>query len=165
MKIEQLTTIEWPRYRRLRLRALQDSPEAFCTSHETEAHWDPEQWQRRLTGTYTTFVAVLDGRDCGLVTVAALRGQPQDAGLFGMWVAAEARGYGAARALVAAAVEWARAGCYNQLFLDVIDDNGPAITLYARCGFVPTGQVGRLAPPRDHITEHQRVLPLHGSSA
>lgn len=144
------------------MRALQDNPEAFCTSYETEANWDADQWQRRLIGSYATFVAVLEGRDCGLVTAAELRGQPQDAGLFGMWVSAEARGHGAGRALVSAAVEWARAGGYKQLFLDVIDGNSPAITLYARCGFEPTGQVGRLPHPRDYVTEHQRVLTLRG---
>ncbi|MCJ8333635.1 MAG: GNAT family N-acetyltransferase [Epibacterium sp.] len=164
MKIEQLAAADWSRYRSLRLRALQDNPEAFCTSYETEATWDADQWQRRLTGSSATFVAVLEGRDCGLVTAAALRGQPQDAGLFGMWVAAEARGHGAGGALVSAAIKWAGAGRYNQLFLDVVDDNSPAITLYARYGFEPTGQVGRLPAPRTHVTEHQRVLTLRASS-
>jgi hypothetical protein len=28
-------------------------------------------------------------------------------------------------------------------------------------GFTPSGETGTLPAPRDHITEHERVLPLH----
>lgn len=44
--------------------------------------------------------------------------------------------------------------------LDVRDTNEPAIRLYARMGFVPTGTVSAFRPPRAHVTEHERMLEL-----
>jgi ribosomal protein S18 acetylase RimI-like enzyme len=48
----------------------------------------------------------------------------------------------------------------KRLFLDVVETNTPAIALYARKGFVPTGEAGTLPPPRDHIREIQLVMML-----
>jgi hypothetical protein len=44
--------------------------------------------------------------------------------------------------------------------LDVGDANLPARRLYERMGFTPTGVVGTMPPPRDHIAEHELVLAL-----
>ena len=164
-QIEVLTAQDWGRYKALRLRALLDAPDAFGTAYADEKDWDAAQWQRRLTGVYVTFAAVRGGQDLGLATGAELRHQTENAGLFGMWVASEARGQGAGDGLVQAVIGWAEARGYQRLFLDVADENTPAIQLYARCGFQPTGQVGTLPPPRDHIAEHERVLDLTGADA
>ncbi len=77
-----------------------------------------------------------------------------------MWVAPEARGAGVGLALAQAVTEWARGAGFATLRLDVADANEPAVRLYARAGFAPTGAVGALPPPRAHITEHERALDL-----
>jgi hypothetical protein len=46
------------------------------------------------------------------------------------------------------------------MLLEVANENGAAIGLYARTGFAPNGATGSLPPPRDHILEHQRELTL-----
>jgi len=77
-----------------------------------------------------------------------------------MWVAPEARGKSIGAALIAAVVDWARRQGFDRLLLDVADDNIPAISLYARKGFEPTGAVSSLPAPREHIVEHERALKL-----
>ena len=72
----------------------------------------------------------------------------RDAGLLiSMWVAPEARRQGIGAALVDAVAHWARTRVLKRLFLDVVETNTPAIALYARKGFVPTGEAGTLLPP------------------
>lgn len=57
----------------------------------------------------------------------------------GLMVAASARRRGVGRALLAAAVEWARAAGVRKLELHVFPHNAPAIALYESFGFVQEG--------------------------
>lgn len=77
-----------------------------------------------------------------------------------MWVAPGYRGRGVGHALVAAVAAWARSAGHRRLRLEVADHNAQAVRLYERAGFIATGAHGRLPPPRDHITEHERALVL-----
>ncbi len=77
-----------------------------------------------------------------------------------MWVAPEERGKGVGRALVDAVIVWARANGFARLRLEVVDDNAPAVALYARKGFARTGPSVPCAPPRAHLREHERILEL-----
>lgn len=158
--IHRLTPPEWERYRSIRLRALSDTPDAFSSTFASETGFAPDRWQTRLSGKAANFVAVSDEQDAGLITGAPLRNDPIRAGLFSMWVAPEARGTGLGDALVQAVIDWARAEHFQALVLDVADDNQPAIRLYARAGFQPTGKTGSLPAPRAHIREHQCALIL-----
>ena len=106
-----------------------------------------------------TFVSVSDaGEDTGVVVVAPY---DNEAGLFAMWVCPGSRKFGIGAHLVTEAVGWARKREYSRILLDVADDNTAAIALYESHGFKPTGATGTLAPPREHITEHQRSLRLN----
>ena len=77
-----------------------------------------------------------------------------------MWVAPTGRGTGASEKLIGAVLIWARQSGFTRMELDVADDNAPAIALYERCNFLPTGETGRLSPPRSHVLEHRRALRL-----
>jgi ribosomal protein S18 acetylase RimI-like enzyme len=121
-------------------------------------------WQRQVAE-LPTFVAVLDGADVGMV-----RGAPDDGGanrgyLISMWVAPETRGRRIGQLLIDAVVNWARDADYAELVLDVANDNAPAVALYTRAGFVPTGVTGTLPAPREHILEHQLALDLVGATS
>ena len=99
------------------------------------------------------------------IRLSALRDAPdvnvENAARIGsLWVAPEARGTGVGESLIDAVVEWARSGGFVELHLEVSDDNGSAIALYRRRGFEPTGAVGTLPPPREHLRTHQRILKL-----
>ena len=79
-----------------------------------------------------------------------------------MWVDPSARGQKVGEKLIDAIVSWARARGVSRLLLEVADDNAPAVALYDRRGFEPTGETGTLPPPREHIHEHRRSLKLDG---
>ncbi len=157
--IQQLKLSDWQRFRTIRLRALEESPDAFGSTLEREQKFTAEEWPIRLTReNVATFIAVSDEEnDLGLTV-----GAPYDdaVGLFGMWVAPEARGTGVGGALVDAVIRWAKQSGHQRILLDVGDDNTPAITLYESKGFVRTGITGTLPPPRESITEHQRAILL-----
>lgn len=62
-------------------------------------------------------------------------------GEIGMMVAADRRGRGVGTALVAAAVEWARARGLHKLALSLFPHNDAAIALYRKFGFVEEGRL------------------------
>ncbi len=161
MAIERMQPKDWERVRSVRARALLDTPDAFGTTLEEHRAQSRELWQERLASSNAaTFLATMGADDVGLITGAEFRPRNGACGLFGMWVAPEARGGGLALRLVDAVISWARSANYPRLILEVGDGNFAAIRLYERCGFVPTGRTGTLPPPRTHIREHERALDL-----
>lgn len=165
--VVRATVADWERIRAVRLRALADAPDAFWTLLEDEEQRSPESWQAHLRkDTELSVLGLYGGQDAGLVWGAPhhshigeeLHEVPEEAGLYGMWVAPEARGSGLAEALVRTVIDWARQTGYSVLKLDVNDTNLAAQRLYARCGFEPTGHRDQFPPPRDHIHEHELAI-------
>ena len=147
------------RLRTIRLRALRDAPDAFGSTAEEVAARPPESWAEQLS-TLPTFVAVIEGRDVGLVRFDPDEESAETGWLISMWVSPEARGAGVRGALIDALVESATSLGVAQLELDVGDYNAPAIALYSSQGVEATGETSRLDPPREHILEHRLVLKL-----
>lgn len=161
-EIERMTSEGWERVRAVRLAALADAPDAFATTLEQDQARAPESWRERLDNQKAaTFLATSSGRDVGMVFGAPWVDRPGDAGLFAMWVAPVGRGTGVASQLIDSVIEWARAGGYRRVVLEVADKNARAIRLYERHGFAPTGGTGCLPPPRSHLLEHELALVLH----
>ena len=159
MIIERLTSRDGERLRAIRLRSLQDAPDAFVTTWDEAAALGPESWVRQLEQ-LATFIASAEGADLGLVR-GAIHEQSRDAAyLISMWVAPEARRHGIGSALVDAVVQWARAQGLRRMLLDVAEANAPAIAFYTSEGFVPTGHEGTLPPPRTHVREIQLGMSL-----
>jgi RimJ/RimL family protein N-acetyltransferase len=157
--IERLAPDDWERYRAIRLRGLEEAPDAFWMTYDEEVEFAEERWRERLSSA-ATFVVSQEGSDVGVVTGARYEGRDDCAGLFGMWVAPETRGTGASIRLVGEVITWARAEGYERLFLDVADENVAAIKLYERMGFLPTGRTAHMPAPREHILEHERAFEL-----
>jgi RimJ/RimL family protein N-acetyltransferase len=82
-------------------------------------------------------VAVAAGEIVGQLHVEATR---WGYGEIGMMVAADWRGRGVGTALVAAAIDWARARGLHKLSLSVFPHNDAAIGLYHKFGFVEEGR-------------------------
>jgi len=163
--IEHLKPDDWERFQAVRIRALTEAPDAFGSTLAEAQSRPLNHWRERLEdNSSATFVTTLPGgNDVGLVAGAPYWGEDERvsaAGLYSMWVAPDARGLGIGGALVSEVIAWAREEKYERIFLEVADDNEPAIALYESQRFVPTGQVSTLDPPREHITEHERVLIL-----
>jgi ribosomal protein S18 acetylase RimI-like enzyme len=142
--VRPLAAHEWPLYRTLRLRALQEAPDAFCsTLAEEEARTDAD-WAWRLnlgagSGRDRPLVAEVDGAAAGLAWAKVDAGDPSLVNLFQVWVAPEARGHGVAAALLDAAMRWARARGARAMGLGVVCGNDAARRLYQRAGFRDVG--------------------------
>ena len=81
------------------------------------------------------FVSLRDhGELIALGTVVAERGW---AGLSNIIVDAEHRGKGAATALLRSLADWSLRNGADQLYLQVLQDNAPALSLYRKLGFTP----------------------------
>jgi putative acetyltransferase len=89
-----------------------------------------------------TFVAEADGEVVGLI---ALYADEEGGAELGMMVAKDRRRQGVGRALLDAAVAWARAQGVRRLLLDVFARNDGAIALYRGFGFVEDGRTREVA--------------------
>jgi ribosomal protein S18 acetylase RimI-like enzyme len=160
MRVIRLGADDILRYRPLRLRALELAPDAFGSTLAQERDQPEGYWVARSERAHATLLAVTDGGDDVGVCVLAGASRPDDVGLYAMWVEPRARGMGAGDALVAEAIAVARELGVRRIVLEVADANAPAIGLYARHGFVPTGHTGAMPPPREHITETEMAFTL-----
>lgn len=156
MEIVALTEDDWAVFRDVRLRGLAEAPYAFGSTlageqANTEADWRSRVRARRL------LVIAREG-DAVIGTVGAY-GQPPVIDLITMWVAPEARGRGVGAALVDRIIAHAREiGC-EAINVAVSEDNHRAERLYARAGFVRTGERERINPDEERMEIRMR-LPL-----
>lgn len=148
---------DWARVRKIRLLALKSDPDAFGSTFDKEHDQSPSFWQGRLQSNATTLLASIDGQDVGIITIAPHWDDGHSVCFYGVWVAPEARGQGVGDAIIGAAIAVAKDLNVLYIRLEVSDVNAPAIALYARWGFEPSGHVMTLPAPREHITEHERV--------
>jgi GNAT superfamily N-acetyltransferase len=165
LAVRRLEPEQWPRWRELRLRALAESPDAFGSTHDEEVRHPDETWRERTralaapAGDRAMFVAVDQAGGDWIGCAGAYTDTGGTLHLISMWVAPEHRGAGAGRSLVQAVIDWARAAGHERLRLDVFREQAPAIRLYGRMGFRPTGHTAPM--PRDpSLLEHEMVLPL-----
>ena len=159
MQIERIDVDGWQRLKAVRLAALADAPEAFGSTLAQAQRYGASDWRQQLES-LATYVAVVEKVDVGMARGVADETSPGDALLVSMWVAPKARGHGIGEQLIMAVIGWARAAGHSRLLLDVADGNLPAVALYERMGFEPTGETGSLPPPREHVMEHRRALYL-----
>jgi GNAT superfamily N-acetyltransferase len=169
LTVRRFTPDEWRLYRDLRLRALQDAPDAFGSTYEHECQRTDSDWRTRLergaaSARDLPLVAEVDGEPTGLAWARLSDEEAGVAHLYQMWVAPESRGQGVGRALLDAAVEWARTAGAHALMLNVTIGNSPAVHLYERAGFVPVGDPGPLRPGSALQSRSLRRALLVGSS-
>ncbi len=133
--IRRLTPIDAADFRAIRLAALQDTPEAFGSTFESELPRPLSVIAERLTSS-TVFGAYLGGRVVGMAGYWREEGsKSQHKGvIWGMYVAPDARRLGIGAALLEAIMESA-APVIEQVRLAVIEENAGAISLYQKHGF------------------------------
>jgi GNAT superfamily N-acetyltransferase len=144
VEIRRVGAEEWGDLRDLRLRALQDAPDAFGStfaeeSIRTDAEW--KEWAAALAEGGSSFgaVAVNEGNWVAMAVGAPHRDHAGEAGLFAMWVTPDERQAGVGRDLVEHVVAWARSRDFPMLRLLVTQTNVGAMRLYERCGFTDEG--------------------------
>ncbi len=147
VRIARLGVAQAADYRAIRLAALQDAPAAFGATYEAESVRPEAAFAERVAST-AVFGAYLAETLVGMVGFRREDGlkDRHKGHLWGMYVRPEARGTGAAAALMDAVLAHA-AGEVEQVTLTVVQGNEPALRLYERCGFESYG-----IEPRAHKT-------------
>lgn len=140
--IRPLAAHEWRELRAVRLRSLEDSPDAFgftvaAAIKQPDAYW--EQWAGKADDPRRrTFVVDVDGVLEGVGLARLL--DDRSGHLAAMWLAPRLRGTGTGAMLFDAACAFLLALEPVRLALDVTETNHSAIALYRSRGFVFTGE-------------------------
>lgn len=144
IRVFPLEPDDWHIWRELRLRALEDAPDAFASTLAEVLERDTEEhWRAGITAPMVPFVAEVDGVPAAMGRLMWPGVEVHDASveLISVWVAPEQRGRGVGHALVSAAVEHlAIHHPQTRLLLAVVETNAPARALYSRCGFTVIGR-------------------------
>ncbi|SRR5579871_730612 len=131
-------------YRDVRLRALQDTPWAFGSTHARESQLTDAAWMeraKRWDGVTGILYLAMD-----LDVACAMAGSfidPEDATraqLISMWTAPTHRQKGVGRMLVEQVMEWAKSRGVTVLTLMVTSVNPTAMKFYKQLGFTRTGR-------------------------
>ncbi len=149
LEVKPLMAHEWPVLKQVRLRALADAPDAFCTTLAQAQAYSDTDWQARA-GRFAADppaaarIAYWHGTPCGMMTCypAALANHEEGpaAELTAVWVDPAVRGQGVAETLVASVVDWAVAQSMSVLQAWVMEENHRALAFYGKAGFSETGR-------------------------
>lgn len=136
---------DWPAYRKLRLSALEEAPQAFGSTWEQERVLPHEEWAARALASAAGlsargFLALQDNAPCGLAWCLLAQRDPRIAHVHALWTAPAARGQGAGRALLQQCIAWARSRGAHKVCLSVTTGESPALQLYGSQGFYPVGE-------------------------
>src|SRR5215831_3118735 len=144
ISIRRVTSDDASIFRDVRLRALQDSPEAFGATYDGAMKRTEDSWQDQVAqaaaGSLRNTLLAFDGTSC--VGLASLY-REQDASegeILQMWVEPGSRGAGTAARLVSELLEWAQTVGIQSVNLAVTTTNERAIKFYEKCGFRLTGE-------------------------
>lgn len=144
ISVRRFNPAEWPIYKALRLRALEESPNAFGSTLDLEREQTDAAWTERLqnavsSGQDCALIAEVEGTPSGLVWAKADANDSGTVNIFQMWVAPQARGRGVGDALLQAAIHWAKQYGARFAKLGATCGDNPAVRLYQRTGFVEFG--------------------------
>src|SRR5262245_34177629 len=149
---------EWERVRDLRLRSLEDAPDAFGSTLEEERAYPGPRWIDWIQGwegaTNILFVAE-DGDAWVGMAVGSRTGDEPSAHLYAMWVEPVWRTRGVGSRLVEEVLAWARSWGSRWVILGVTETNDGAARFYERLGFGDTGERHEL---RDRSGLEVRIL-------
>ena len=153
--VRRVVPDEWQQFRKIRLAALADAPNAFLTTL-AEAEAFPEQVWRSRAAEGGTMLAWRDDRPVGIVAAFVPDDVPQ---LVMMWVEPASRGSGVLEALIDSVVAWVRERDLSEVRLWVVEGNDRAERAYTRYGFVRTG-TSHPVPGRPDDIEHEMTYSL-----
>ena len=128
--------------KKLRLSALQESPDAFSPTYDETSIHDDDYWMKsaqRIAAApgFEIFIASYNGEPVGLVSGQV---DKESIGHIGaMWANPDIRGKGIGRRLLDRVVTFLREDGCKTIELTVTETNNRAIQLYRRTGFEFTG--------------------------
>ena len=165
-QVRPIAAEEWRSYKRVRLQALQESPNAFSTTLADMLQRSDDGWANRTAeaaasdNNYQLFAEV-DGEPVGLAGGWIDSATPDLAHLFQVWVAPEYRCLGIGQKLVEMVIEWAKTKHVSNLELGVTlsdpPESSPARRLYERLGFEIFGEPEPLRPGSELLIQAMRM--------
>jgi ribosomal protein S18 acetylase RimI-like enzyme len=134
---------DWELLKEIRLRALRDSPDAFCVTHDEAAGYDDEVWIERSSaepgeGSSASFLAI--DRDEVVGMSAGILCDQHRMDVVSLFVTPSHRGTGLAQELMKMVEAWGRTRGAYEAVLDVEADNQRAGSFYTSLGYLPTGR-------------------------
>lgn len=142
--IEPITLRNLAVFKEVRLRALQDAPNAFGSTYVRESQFTDDEWKRRAARwsgeSGIGFLARENGAACGIAGAFLHPDDLTRAQLVSMWTAPSHRQRGVGRMLIDEVFAWARLRGAAHLDLYVVSSNEPAQHFYQRLGFARTGR-------------------------
>jgi ribosomal protein S18 acetylase RimI-like enzyme len=142
--IEPITSQNVEMFKAVRLRALQDTPNAFSATYAKESQLTDADWIERAIRWNgekgVGFLAMDGGAACGIAGSFLAEEDPTRAHLVSMWTAPTHRRRGVGSLLVDAVIDWARKRGATVLLLLVTSSNDSAQLFYERLGFARTGR-------------------------
>lgn len=144
VRVRRAIPAEWQRVRELRLRSLEDAPEAFGSTLEEEQAFGQPEWVAWIEGWEgaTNALYVAEAEDDGAwvgMAVGSRTGEEGRAHLYGMWVDPAWRTRGVGARLVHEVIAWAGSWGARSMVLGVTETNDGAARFYERLGFADTG--------------------------
>ncbi len=166
MRLHTVRSGDWREYRAVRLAALREAPAAFSSTYDYAVGLSDEAWRQRARsseeGERSIILLVGDNSDQWVGIAASYRpAEGADAELISMWVDPAARGQRLGARLIDAVISWAARHGDRTIGLWVNDRNHPAIKLYRRAGFTPTGE-SKPMPADPTQTEIRMLRPING---
>ena len=161
LRVERVSVANAMVFKLVRLRALHEDPTAFGSTYAEESRLTDAEWidlaARRTAKGSMVWLAFADDVPCGIVGV--FLESATHARLVSMWVAKVARAQGIGKALVEAAIAWARESRAQTVVLTVTSNNDTATRFYEGLGFARTGRTEPY-PNDPALVEREMELPL-----
>lgn len=170
MHVRALTPPDASRFQALRLRSLQELPEAFAASYEEEADLPLLDIEQRLqpSSDSAVFGAFRDSELCALAGVQRenMAKLAHKSFIWGVYVAPECRGLGVGMQVMSQALSHAATILGSrQVNLGVNTKNHAALSLYRKLGFVEYGlERGYLLVNGVLLDEYQMVCHVSGAA-
>jgi len=143
VEVRPIRPSDWKLLKAIRLEALTDSPDAFCTTYEEASDYDDSVWIDRASvepaaGTSISVLAFDGAETVGLAVGILCDEAVLD--VVSVFVSPRHRGTPTAEELMTAVETWGAERGAARAVLDVEARNQRAGAFYARLGYVPTGR-------------------------
>ena len=143
VEIRHSRSDDWEILRAIRLEALRESPDAFCTTYDEAFGYADDVWIERSSADPVTSASVsilaIDAEEPVGMAAGILCDESQ-LEVLSLFVTPSHRGMGIAQDLMNMLESWGRTRGAKRVILDVEAGNGRAGVFYAHIGYRPTGK-------------------------
>lgn len=143
MEIYKLTSVDWEKYKNLRLEALLKNPEAFGSSYEEDIKRSDEDWKKKMESTTSHIFVARDGEEyIGMAAAYQEQGKKIShiAYVWGVYVRESYRGQKISKKLMQAVLDEIQKNSeIRKINLNVNTKQIAALKLYESFGFQIAG--------------------------